>query len=57
MPSAVQTYGKIAHFRDFYKISSRSERSQTWCGDYLDHWHCSKKYSLPQQHALRESTF
>ena len=30
-------YGNIAHLGDFYKISNRSEKSQTWCGDYLDH--------------------
>ena len=33
--SVVQTYGEITHFQDFYKISSRPEKCQTWYGDYL----------------------
>ena len=32
MSSAVQNNGKIARFWDFYKISSRSEKSQTGLG-------------------------
>ena len=33
----VQTYGKIAKFKDFYKINGESDEAQTPHGDYLDH--------------------
>ena len=32
-PTSIQTYGKSTYF---YKVSSRLDKSQTWCGDYPD---------------------
>ena len=40
MPYIIQTYGKIAHFQEFYKISNSSQKSQTLHDDYYDHQHC-----------------
>ena len=38
--NVMQTYGKIAYFKDFYKISNNLEKSQILYDDYLDHEHC-----------------
>ena len=57
VPTAIQTYGKFSYFQDFYKISSRSDESQTQYGNYLDQQHCPKNVLLPQQHALRKSIY
>ena len=35
--------GKYLTFRIFIKSAMDRKKSQTWHGDYLDHWHCSKK--------------
>ena len=37
-----------------YKISNRSEKSQTWCDDCLDHKHCSKTMSVAIATYLQE---
>ena len=33
----MQSYGKIANFKDFYKINDMSDEAQILHGDYLDH--------------------
>ena len=37
VPTPMQIYGKIANFKDFYKINDMSDEAQILHGDYLDH--------------------